>query len=134
MRQGLCSRFCYPFQTTKVDRRHAYHDTSEVDSLALTPAALGSTGHPRSWAVDIVRHGQCSDIASDSCRRWTVERVLIRIRMEGWVKKEGQGVKFWRTEVQHSPHDQCQLSRPRDRRSSRGWLRKSTMLADDKVR
>jgi hypothetical protein len=82
MRQGLCSRFCYPFQTTKVDRRHAYHDTSEVDSLALTPAALGSTGHPRSWVVDIVRHGQCSDIASDSCRLRTEKRVLIRIRVE----------------------------------------------------
>jgi hypothetical protein len=52
MRQGLCERFCYPFQTTKVDRTHAYHDTNEVDALALTPAALGSTGRPRFRVVD----------------------------------------------------------------------------------
>jgi hypothetical protein len=104
MRQGLCERFCYPFQTTKVDRTHAYHDTNEVDALALTPAALGSTGRPRFRNVDYRKI-------------WTMQRHRIRkLPMMGCEKsvdkdtdgRLGEDGRYRRVllEEQRFPHEQ----------------------------
>lgn len=67
-RQDLLKRFCYPSRIPKRNERTPITTPMKLGSWLLTPVALEWTRHPMLGSQKLYKHGQCSDVASDSCR------------------------------------------------------------------